>query len=143
MWQVKVKKIHEEAQLPTKGSEDAACWDIYAIGDHMIGYNTNAHTIHTGLIVEVPKGFFLDIRPRSGKSIEGLMICNTPGTIDCDYRGEVIIIMRAFPGIHIHINKGDKIAQIRLERENKFEWLEVDEITTTRRGSKGFGSSGQ
>lgn len=143
---VKVKKLHPEAKLPTQGSEEAACWDIYALEDTYIDeYRTTL--VSTGLSLEVPEGYFLDIRPRSGLSSK-VVISNSPGTLDSDYRGELKVATRAVVGAwplggdFPRIKKGDRIAQIRLEKVWPIQFKEVDELSSTKRGTGGFGSTG-
>lgn len=144
MIQIKVKKLHPEAQLPTRGSEDSACWDVYCLEDTLI--NTRSVTlVRTGLAFEIPKDFFIDVRPRSGLSKTGVVIKNSPGTIDSDYRGELLVLLQmtlsTWNGNH-RISKGDRIAQIRLEKVLDIEFIEVEELSDTKRGTGGFGSTG-
>jgi len=101
--------------------------------------------IGTGLKVEIPQGYELQIRPRSGMALKTtLMIANSPGTIDCNYRGEVKIIVWNTAGYYYSIKAGTKIAQAVLQKLPTVEHIEVseEELTNTDRGEKGFGSSG-
>jgi len=141
LWQIKVKKLDPQALMPSKGSSGAACWDIYALEDTELKV-WSVTMVRTGLAVEVPRGFFLDIRPRSGLSNK-IRVANAPGTLDSDYRGEMLVMLCANDYEREFIKKGDRIAQVRLERENKIEWVEVEELSPSRRGSKGFGSTGR
>jgi len=144
MIQIKVKKLHPDAKLPTRGSEEAACWDIYALEDTLINTRV-AIPVRTGLAVEIPKGFFLDARPRSGLSGKGIIVKNSPGTIDSDYRGEILVLLQmtlhTWNGNEL-IKKGDRIVQVRLEKVLDTEFVEVEELSSTKRGTGGFGSTG-
>ena len=140
--EVKVKKLHPDAILPTRATEGSACWDVYSVGDYKLWW-TNITPIRTGLAFEVPPGYFLDIRPRSGLSIEGMVICNSPGTLDSDYRGELSILARSAPSQGLDIKKGQRIAQVRLEKVIDIDWVPVEELNNTVRGAGGFGSTGK
>ena len=142
---VKVKRLHPEAKLPTKATTGSVCHDVYASESRMVGSGAVV-PVPTGLAFEVPDGCMLEIRPRSGLSSEGLAIANSPGTLDSDYRGELMILMlRAVsPSDSMWlIDVGDRIAQIKLVRVPEIEFLEVDELSETVRGEGGFGSTGR
>lgn len=142
MLEVKVKKIHPDAKMPSKGSEEAACFDVYAAEGHMIEYPTVV-PVGTGLAFQLPKGNFIDIRPRSGLS-RILRIANSPGTLDSDYRGELIIMLQCInPMVSYLVSKGDRIAQIQLCRLPNYFFEEVKELDNSKRDKKGFGSTGK
>jgi dUTP pyrophosphatase len=142
MLEIKVKKIHPNAKMPTRGSEDAACFDICSAEGHKVEYPAVV-PVGTGLAFQVPKGNFIDIRPRSGLS-KILRIANSPGTLDSDYRGELVILLQCInPMVSYLISKGDRIAQIRLCRLPNYSFEEVKELEETKRGKKGFGSTGK
>jgi len=97
--------------------------------------------IHTGLSVAVPEGYDLQVRGRSGLATKGVLV--VPGTIDSDYRGELIILMYT-TGQTMHVVKaGDRIAQLVLVQLSTIPWREVDELPDTVRGKSGFGSTGR
>lgn len=106
---------------------------------------------HTGLYVEIPKGYELQVRPRSGLAIKyGLQVVNTPGTIDSDYRGEIMVgLCKVGTGTKEEpyaIKDGDRIAQLVLKESPQLEWVKVDspeELSSTDRGAGGFGSTGK
>jgi dUTP pyrophosphatase len=100
--------------------------------------------VPTGLFVEIPEGFEIQIRPRSGLAIkQGLTCLNTPGTIDADYRGEIqVILINLSAEIQI-INPGDRIAQMVVQKVEKVEWLQTESITATERNAGGFGHTGK
>ncbi len=100
--------------------------------------------VPTGLFIELPEGYEAQIRPRSGLAIKhGISLVNTPGTIDADYRGEVKIIMINLSNDEFLINDGERIAQMIIASHEKAEWIEVEELSNTDRGSGGFGHSGK
>jgi dUTP pyrophosphatase len=138
---VKYKKINENAKEPTKSHEDDACFDLYASEYHML-FPSDTIKVGTGLAVEIPKGYCLKVIPRSGLSSKNIIILNSPGTIDANFRGEVKIILRNI-GIDIaHINIGDRVAQCELKEVIPLTFGEVEELSVTDRGEGGFGSTG-
>jgi len=142
MPQVKFVKLHPDAKMPTKATEGSACWDLYAAENKDIEEGA-IPIISIGIAVEVPKGYFLEMRPRSGLSSESIIIPNSPCTIDNDYRGEVKVMLRKVGyGFH-RIIIGDRIAQCRLVPIIPIEWVEVDKLSETERGEGGFGSTGR
>jgi dUTP pyrophosphatase len=144
MPQVKFVKLHPDAKMPTKATDGSACWDLYSNEEVKLTTSNpyKVQKIHTGISIEIPDGYFLDIRPRSGLSGEGVIITNSPGTIDSDYIGEVIILLASLAYTHI-IDKGDRICQCRLVPIIPIEWVEVDKLSETERGEGGFGSTGR
>lgn len=100
--------------------------------------------VPTGLFIELPEAYEAQIRPRSGLAIKyGISLVNTPGTIDADYRGEIKIIMINLSNDEFMINDGERIAQMIIASHEKAEWIEVEELSNTDRGSGGFGHSGK
>lgn len=100
--------------------------------------------VPTGLFIELPAGLEAQVRPRSGLAIrQGITCLNTPGTIDADYRGEIKIILINLSAETQVIHPGDRIAQLVIQRVEKIEWLEVEEITETIRNAGGFGHTGK
>ena len=100
--------------------------------------------IPTGLYMQLPKGYQLDIRPRSGISGDyGVTVLNTPGTLDEDYTGELKIILVNHGNHAFKITQGDRIAQIQVVKTTKHIWKEVSQLDKTQRGSGGFGHSGK
>ena len=139
---VKMMKISPESKLFTKAHKDDACYDIYASCDQAIG-QFETRLIHTGIKVEIPKGYEGIVRPRSGISLKtGLRVANSPGTIDAGYRGEVCVVMANVSEKAYLIKAGSKIAQFTIKKVVEFEIEEVEELTETERGEGGFGSTG-
>lgn len=100
--------------------------------------------VPTGLYVEIPQGFEIQVRPRSGLAIkQGITCLNTPGTIDADYRGEIKVILINLSGEEQTIQPGDRIAQLVLQKVEIISWEPVDNITETERGAGGFGHTGK
>lgn len=100
--------------------------------------------VPTGLFVEIPQGYEIQIRPRSGMAIkQGITCLNTPGTIDADYRGEIKVILINLSHEPQVIQKGDRIAQMVLQKVERIEWKKTDQLNETDRGSGGFGSTGK
>lgn len=156
---IKVKKLHPDATMPTKATDGSACWDVYAIED-IVCKEYRVTPIRTGLAFEVPEGYFLDIRPRSGLSMLGALIANTPGTLDSDYRGELLVLIyplvveddllsELYAGhsmpkhTALVIEKGNRMAQVRLAPVIAIEFVEYAKLSETDRGDDGFGSSGR
>lgn len=99
--------------------------------------------IPTDLYMAIPEGYELQIRPRSGLALKNGITClNTPGTIDADYRGNVGVILVNLSDTPFMINPGDRIAQAVLNKFEKIEWVEVNTLDETERGTGGFGHSG-
>ena len=100
--------------------------------------------IPTGLYVELPEGYEMQVRPRSGLAAKhGITVLNSPGTIDADYRGEIRIILVNLSGEVFTIEPGERIAQLVVARHEQVEWEPVEELGTTERGAGGFGSTGR
>lgn len=99
--------------------------------------------VPTGLYIELPDGYEAQIRPRSGLAAKhGVTVCNSPGTIDADYRGEIKVILVNISKTPFTINPGERIAQMVIAKYEKIEWLEVEQLGETERGAGGFGSTG-
>ena len=99
--------------------------------------------VPTGLYIELPAGYEAQIRPRSGLAAKhGVTVCNSPGTVDADYRGEIKVILVNLSNDKFTINPGERIAQMVIAKYEKREWEEVDQLGDTERGAGGFGSTG-
>ena len=99
--------------------------------------------IKTGLFMELPKGVEAQVRPRSGLALKkGISVLNSPGTIDADYRGEIGVILINLSSEPFTITPGDRIAQLVIAKHERAEWVEVDSLKETARGTGGFGSTG-
>lgn len=141
--ELNVKKLFENAILPTYATEGSSGFDLYAMHSAIIGPGTR-YLIGTGLSFEIPKGFEIQIRPRSGLAYKfGVM--SIFGTIDSDYRGEVRVILINLGNGLFTVDKGDRIAQgVFVPVADHISFNTVDEFNnTTERGEGGFGSSGK
>lgn len=99
--------------------------------------------IPTGLFIELPEGYEAQVRPRSGLAIKkGVTVLNAPGTIDADYRGEIQVILINLSQKDFIVTNGERIAQMIISSHEKAEWVEVEELNSTDRGSGGFGHTG-
>ena len=143
---MKIKRVQEDAVLPTYGTEGSGALDFYAAEDVTV-WDERTYRVGLGVAVEVPKGFVLQLVPRSSIGMETpLRMPNSMGVIDSDYRGEVaaIYVNDETKGmIPYQINKGDRIAQGYLVATPKINLVEVEELSDTDRGDKGFGSTGK
>lgn len=159
---IKFKKLTNDAITPTRAYGYGNCWDVYANEDITI-HSFHSTMVHTGLAFEVPLGYQLHIYNRSSNPIKkNLILSNSTGILDMDYRGELCCLFHSLPqqeDIHnsngfmipeyflvdnpVEIKKGDKIAQIKLVKIEEEDLIEVEELTETIRGEGGFGSSGK
>lgn len=139
---VKFTRRNESIEPPTRGTNGAAGWDVRST-EELILHSGVPAVVSTGLSVEIPQGYELQIRPRGGMGSRGITIPNSPGTVDSDYRGEVGIILLNQTESPYIVKKGDRIAQLVLQEVPEIEWKEVNELSPTRRGSEGFGSTGR
>ena len=142
---IQVKKLREGAVLPTRGSEKAAGYDLYACLDQpvVIYPNTNVK-IGTGLAIAVPEGYFGAVFARSGLAAkQSLRPANCVGVCDADSRGEYMVALHNDGNEPRTVNPGDRIAQLVVMPFLPVEFSEVDELDETARGAGGFGSTGQ
>lgn len=141
---LRFSQAHDDLPLPAYAHDDDAGFDICAAVPRE-GVYVTAHNwmdIPTGLRFEVPKGFELQIRPRSGLSAH-IRILNAPGTIDSGYRGELKIRVSAQPWETYHVKRGERIAQAVLTPVYQAVFVRVDDVSSdTPRGEGGFGSTG-
>lgn len=165
---VKIEKLYPDAQVPTKGTELRAYYDVYSYEDYDL-VPEKVFMARTGIKVQAPVGWFIDVRPRSGLAKLGITINNSPGTVDCDYGEELLVELvwhepehayipfKGYEGYEMqflhydrkeysrqhlirfyHIKKGDRIAQIGVMPMYLINFIE-SEI----KGTKGFGSTGR
>ncbi len=141
---VNFKRLTETAKTPTRGSEQAAGYDLYADVDKVIVIDAHSTVqIGTGLAIEIPEGYFGGIFARSGLATKkGLAPANKVGVVDSDYRGEVMVALYNQSNEPKTIEKNERIAQMVVTPFLKVEFNEVDELDETDRGSGGFGSTG-
>lgn len=137
---IKVKKLDETAELPTKAYPGSAGYDLTAIGAEFEG-STGLKVYRTGLSIEIPEGYVGFLFPRSSVANTNLYLRNSVGVIDSDYRGEVILKFSPGHGVQKIYHSGDKVGQLLIIKNEELEFEVVDELTTTDRDTKGFGSS--
>ena len=145
MFMVQVEIINKSPHtLPAYQTTGASGMDIKAWLPEPVALRPmERKLIPTGLYIALPDMYEAQIRPRSGIAIKkGLTLINTPGTIDSDYRGEIMVPMVNLSEQEQIIEDGDRIAQLIVSRYNKVEWQEVSSLNETKRGEGGFGHSG-
>lgn len=143
---MKVKVINRSSgELPFYATPQAAGMDLRAAMDQSITLGPLERAmVPTGLYVELPVGYEMQIRPRSGLAAKhGVTVLNSPGTIDADYRGEIKVILVNLSNQPFEIQPGERIAQAVVAAHATVEWEEVTELGTTDRGEGGFGSTGR
>lgn len=133
-----------DLQLPRYMSTQAAGMDLAAdIGESILIEPGKRKSIPTGISIALPEGYEAQIRPRSGLALKhGITVLNSPGTIDPDFRGEICIILINLGEETFEIKKGDRIAQMVINKVEKAELIEVTELPYSQRSSGGFGSTG-
>lgn len=142
MLEVKIKKLHERAVIPAFSHPGDAGFDLYSIEDYTLLPGDRA-LIRTGLAVELPRGYELQVRPRSGLALKkGVTVLNSPGTIDSGYRGEIGIIIINHGGEIYTISKGHRAAQGVITRYETPGFIIVPSLSESERGSGSYGSSG-
>ncbi len=131
-------------QLPNYETIASAGMDMRANIQEPITIKTLERAmVPTGLFIELPIGYEAQVRPRSGLAFKNGVTClNSPGTIDADYRGELKVILVNLSHEDFTINNGDRIAQMVIAKHERAEFMEVQELSSTERGSGGFGSTG-
>ncbi|MBA2636305.1 MAG: dUTP diphosphatase [Sphingomonas sp.] len=133
----------EGLPLPRYASEDAAGLDVTAAEELTLAPGER-HAVATGFAIEIPRGFEVQVRPRSGLAFKNGITClNTPGTIDSDYRGEVKVILVNLGQEPFEVRRGERIAQLVPAPVLRADFVEVGELGGTARGAGGFGSTGQ
>lgn len=139
---VKVLRLNSDAMIPEYKTDGSAGFDLRTTTKMLLAPK-ETYIFSTGLAFEIPEGYEMQIRPRSGLSAKTkLRIANSPGTIDSDYRGEVGIIVDNTGNEPIVIEIGERIAQGVIKEVIKANFVEVNEIDNTKRGKGGFGSTG-
>lgn len=136
----------EGLELPAYGTHGAAGMDLRAAvpqNQPLTLAPGERALVPTGLQIAVPEGFEAQVRPRSGLALKSGITClNSPGTIDCDYRGEVGVILINHGSAPFTIHRGDRIAQMVIARYERIRWRETEKLEETGRGGGGFGSTG-
>ncbi len=144
---MKIEVINKSTHpLPSYQTEHAAAMDAHAFlpeGSLTLAPLERA-AISTGLFMAIPSGYELQIRSRSGLSLkQGIVVVNSPATIDADYRGEIKVILGNISSEPYEVHDGDRIAQLVIAKCERAQWHEVAELSETERGDGGFGHTGR
>jgi dUTP pyrophosphatase len=139
-----VQVINESLNmLPAYETPQSAGMDVRCT-EHIVMNPGERVLAKTGLFVEIPAGFEIQVRPRSGLALkQGVTVLNTPGTIDADYRGEIGVILINHSNTVVEFANGERIAQLVLARVERIQWELTDSLSGTKRGQHGFGSTGK
>jgi dUTP pyrophosphatase len=141
-----IKIINQSSnELPSYATLGSSGMDIRAfVTEPIVLQPSERGLVPTGLFVEIPLGYEIQIRPRSGLAIkQGITCLNSPGTIDADYRGEIKVILINLSNEPQTINPGDRIAQMVVQKVELVQWVAVEELSDSDRGTGGFGSTGK
>jgi dUTP pyrophosphatase len=143
---ITVKIINKSANpLPAYATEGSSGMDLRANLETTLQLQPMQRVlVSTGLFIELPMGYEAQVRPRSGLAIkQGLTCLNSPGTVDADYRGELKVVLINLSGEEQTIQHGDRVAQMVIQKVEKAQLVQVDEISDTHRGEGGFGHTGK
>jgi dUTP pyrophosphatase len=134
----------QDLPLPTYATAGSAGMDLFAAVETEVTIQPlETVLVPTGYSIELPEGYEAQVRPRSGLAIKSQIgILNSPGTIDSDYRGEIRVILTNFGRHPYTVKRGDRIAQLIVQRYARVQWEEVGKLSETRRGEGGFGHTG-
>jgi len=149
--EVQIRKLVDGAKIPTYATQGSAGVDLRAdiqktddpITNRILIEPGETYTIGTGLSIAIPQGYEAQIRTRSGMAARGLIVANSPGTIDSDYRGEVKIMIYNRGRDPQFIYNDHRIAQMIFSKVETAFFVEVEELSETKRGDGGFGSTGE
>lgn len=140
---VKVKKLHQDAVVPTYATMGSACFDLYALRDGVVACE-NSRSFDTGLSFEMPEGHVMLIHSRSGHGFNhGVRLSNCTAVIDQDFRGSVVVKLHNDSMDHFIVKRGQRIAQAMIIPVNQVMFEVVEELSETERGAGGFGSTGK
>ncbi len=143
MIEVKVVRVARDAKLPVYTTPGAAGMDVHAcIAQDIVMRPGETVKVPTGLAMEVPPGYEVQVRSRSGLAAKGVVVANSPGTVDSDYRGEICVLLHNSSDGAFNIEKNSRIAQLVLQAVPQAKLVEVNELSPSQRGSNGFGSTG-
>lgn len=139
------KKTDDRAIVPTRGSKEAAGYDLHAVVDvGVVLAPGETYRFHTGIAIELPPGYFGALYARSGMADgQGLVLTTGTSVIDSDYRGEIFVGLRNLSQDYQKVYDGERIAQLVVQKYEEVEWRQVSELHDTERGTGGFGSTGR
>ena len=138
---IQIKKLSDQAKIPTQGSKYAAGYDLYAAEEVLVN-TMGRKLVKTNISISIPEGYYGRIAPRSGLAYKnGIDVL--AGVIDSDYRGDIgVILFNSDHNLDFQVNVGDRIAQIIIEKCYSVNWDTVENLEASVRSEKGFGSSG-
>jgi len=140
---VKVEKVNQHAIIPTYAHPDDSCCDLYIIEDYIIRKGER-RLCRTGIAIEIPSGYEVQVRPRSGLALKhGLSIVNAPGTVDAQYRNEIKLLVINLGQSPVTLRRGDRVAQMCIKPVYTMVFEEVDKLSESDRGLGGWGSTGE
>lgn len=139
---VKVKLTHPNAKMPTYAKPGDAGADVYSVEDVYIEAGCTV-LVDLGLQIELPDGFECQVRSRSGNASKGLVVANSPGTIDSGYRGPCKVILHNNGKLGWHVKTGDRVAQFVVKPVEQATFELAEELNDSERGAGGFGSTGR
>lgn len=145
MTMIRIKVINKgHQQLPAYATSQSAGMDLRAnIDTPIVLQPMDRRLIPTGLHIALPAGFEAQVRPRSGLALKhGLTVLNSPGTVDADYRGEIMVLLINLSSTPFTVNDGERIAQMVIARHEQATFVEVEELDETERGEGGYGHTG-
>lgn len=129
-------------KIPTRATEGSAAFDLYAMFNETV-YVGGTSKIHTGIAMAIPEGYCGLVLPRSGLATKfGITVANSPGLIDSDYRGEIMVALHNEGTSPYAVEAGTRVAQLLIVGAPRFDLVDAEELTTTERGAAGFGSTG-
>ncbi|GAA7718243.1 dUTP diphosphatase [Helicobacter pylori] len=139
---IKIQKTHPNALIPKYQTEGSSGFDLHAVEEVMIKSHS-VGLVKIGICLSLEVGYELQVRTRSGLALNHqVMVLNSPGTVDNDYRGEIKVILANFSDKDFKVQVGDRIAQGVVQKTYKAEFIECERLDETSRGSGGFGSTG-
>lgn len=142
---VQIKVVNKGKQpLPTYATAQSAGMDLRANIDSPVTLKPmERRLVPTGLHIALPEGYEAQVRPRSGLALKhGITVLNTPGTVDADYRGEIMVLLINYSNEEFVINAGERIAQMVIARHEQAQFEEVEVLDETERGAGGYGHTG-
>lgn len=142
---VQIKVVNKGKQpLPTYATAQSAGMDLRANIDSPVTLKSmERRLVPTGLHIALPEGYEAQVRPRSGLALKhGITVLNTPGTVDADYRGEIMVLLINFSNEEFVVNAGERIAQMVIARHEQAQFEEVEVLDETERGAGGYGHTG-
>lgn len=140
-----IKKLYKDSLIPERQTQGSVGYDVHAYcpASDMEIQPQQCVIVPCGICLQIPQGYDVEIRPRSGLSSRHLVIIpNSPGTIDSDYRGEIRVPMMNLSQKTFIVSHGMRIAQMVLRKSWEIEWVEMDTLAEAERGNQGFGSTG-